>query len=89
MTLGTNWAGSYAYRARELHRPATIAQLQEIAARAPRVRMLGSRHTFSLSRPAHLYERREDFVALAERLDPRGAFRNAWLERVALDSGAA
>jgi xylitol oxidase len=27
-----------------------------------------------------LYERLPDFVALAERLDPRGAFRNAWLE---------
>jgi len=29
---------------------------------------------------APLYERQRDFVALAERLDPRGAFRNAWLE---------
>jgi xylitol oxidase len=28
-----------------------------------------------------LYERRDDFLALLERLDPRGAFRNAWLER--------
>jgi xylitol oxidase len=27
------------------------------------------------------YERLTDFRALAERLDPRGAFRNAWLER--------
>jgi xylitol oxidase len=26
------------------------------------------------------YERHGDFVRLAERLDPRGAFRNAWLE---------
>jgi alditol oxidase len=47
MTLGTNWAGSYAYRARELHRPATVAELREILARAPRIRVLGSRHTFS------------------------------------------
>ena len=29
---------------------------------------------------ASLYERLPDFVALMERLDPRGAFRNAWLE---------
>jgi xylitol oxidase len=29
---------------------------------------------------APLYERLGDFVALVERLDPRGAFRNAWLE---------
>jgi xylitol oxidase len=26
------------------------------------------------------YERRDDFVALRDRLDPRGAFRNQWLE---------
>ena len=47
MSLGTNWAGSYAYRARELHRPASVEELQEILARAPRIRVLGSRHTFS------------------------------------------
>jgi xylitol oxidase len=47
MTLGTNWAGSYAYRARELHRPSTVEELQEILSRAPRIRVLGSRHTFS------------------------------------------
>jgi xylitol oxidase len=47
MALGTNWAGSYTYRARTLHRPATIEQLQEILAAAPRIRVLGSRHTFS------------------------------------------
>jgi xylitol oxidase len=29
---------------------------------------------------AELYERHSDFVGLAERLDPRGAFRNPWLE---------
>jgi alditol oxidase len=27
------------------------------------------------------YERLDDFASLLERLDPRGAFRNAWLER--------
>jgi xylitol oxidase len=30
---------------------------------------------------APLYERLPEFAALAERLDPRGAFRNEWLER--------
>jgi xylitol oxidase len=30
---------------------------------------------------APLYERLADFARLAERLDPRGAFRNDWLER--------
>jgi xylitol oxidase len=32
--------------------------------------------------PAPLYERREDFLRPAERLDPRGAFRNRWFERL-------
>jgi xylitol oxidase len=47
MALGTNWAGSYTYGARTLHRPQTVEQLQEIVAGAPRIRVLGSRHTFS------------------------------------------
>ena len=42
-----NWAGNHVYRAAELHRPATLAQLREIVARAPRVHALGSRHSFS------------------------------------------
>jgi xylitol oxidase len=29
---------------------------------------------------AGLYERLPDFIRLIERLDPRGAFRNRWLE---------
>jgi xylitol oxidase len=29
---------------------------------------------------APLYERHRDFVALMQRLDPRGAFRNRWLQ---------
>jgi xylitol oxidase len=35
-----------------------------------------------LASPAALYERLDDFAALAARLDPRGAFRNDWLERL-------
>ena len=42
-----NWAGSHAYRARRLHRPATLEQVQELVAGAPRVRVLGSRHSFT------------------------------------------
>jgi alditol oxidase len=45
--IGTNWAGSYAYRAKALHRPETLEQLQELVARTPRLRVLGSRHSFS------------------------------------------
>jgi alditol oxidase len=42
-----NWAGTHAYRATRIHRPSTIEELQEIVARAPRIRVLGSRHSFS------------------------------------------
>jgi xylitol oxidase len=37
-------------------------------------------HWGKLFRHAPRYERVADFARLAERLDPRGAFRNAWLE---------
>jgi xylitol oxidase len=43
----TNWAGTHVYAARALHRPATIDRLQEIVAAAPRVRALGTRHSFT------------------------------------------
>jgi alditol oxidase len=43
----TNWAGTYAYRAQRLHRPATVDELREVLAGAPRVRVLGSRHSFT------------------------------------------
>ncbi|HEV3465385.1 MAG TPA: D-arabinono-1,4-lactone oxidase [Actinomycetota bacterium] len=42
-----NWAGNYAYRAGRLHRPATLEQVQELVAAAPRLRVLGSRHSFN------------------------------------------
>jgi xylitol oxidase len=42
-----NWAGTYAYRARELHRPQTLEELQGLVARAARIQVLGSRHTFN------------------------------------------
>lgn len=42
-----NWAGTYTYQARKLHRPTSIAQVQEVVARADKVRVLGSRHSFS------------------------------------------
>jgi alditol oxidase len=43
----SNWAGSYTYRADQLHRPSNLEQVQEIIANAPRVRVLGSRHSFT------------------------------------------
>lgn len=42
-----NWAGNHTYGAKALHRPETIERLQELIATAPRIRVLGSRHSFS------------------------------------------
>ena len=44
---GNNWAGTYTYRARQLHRPETLEQVQQIVARAASVHALGSRHSFN------------------------------------------
>jgi xylitol oxidase len=43
----TNWAGTHTYGASRLHRPSTIEELQELVAATPRLRALGSRHTFT------------------------------------------
>ena len=43
----TNWAGNYAYGADRLHMPKSLVELQEIVAAAPRVRVLGTRYSFS------------------------------------------
>lgn len=45
--IGANWSGTHTYRAGRLHRPASVDELREIVARAPRVRVLGSRHSFT------------------------------------------
>jgi xylitol oxidase len=42
-----NWAGTHAYRATRIHRPSTVEEVREIVAAAPRVRVLGSRHSFT------------------------------------------
>jgi xylitol oxidase len=43
----TNWAGTHTYRAGALHRPSTVDELREILRAARRVRVLGSRHSFT------------------------------------------
>ena len=43
----TNWAGNHVYRARLIHAPSTLEHVREIVAAAPRVRVLGSRHSFT------------------------------------------
>jgi xylitol oxidase len=45
--IGLNWAGSYTYRAKRLHRPSTVEQVREIVAAARRIHVLGSRHSFN------------------------------------------
>jgi xylitol oxidase len=44
---GSNWAGSHIYRARALHRPTSVEQVQELVAGVARIRVLGSRHSFT------------------------------------------
>ncbi|MBE7163597.1 MAG: FAD-binding protein, partial [Williamsia herbipolensis] len=43
----TNWAGNVTYRAAELLRPTSVAELQRIVASTPRLTALGSRHSFN------------------------------------------
>lgn len=47
MTVGTNWARYHEYRASILHRPSSVEELQEVVASAPKIRALGSRHSFT------------------------------------------
>jgi xylitol oxidase len=42
-----NWAGNYNFLADKLHRPSSLDQAQDIIAHAPRLRVLGSRHSFT------------------------------------------
>jgi xylitol oxidase len=42
-----NWAGNYAFGARELHRPRSLDELRRIVAGAPRVHVIGARHSFT------------------------------------------
>jgi alditol oxidase len=44
----TNWARNVTFSMRRLHRPSTVAELQELVAAAPRVRALGTGHSFNL-----------------------------------------
>ncbi len=42
-----NWAGNYTYSTNNLHRPDTLAQVQEWVAACPKIKVLGSRHSFN------------------------------------------
>jgi alditol oxidase len=43
----TNWAGNIAFQAPEFHRPASLATLQALVARAGRIRVLATGHSFN------------------------------------------
>jgi xylitol oxidase len=47
MTELTNWAGNIRFGAERVHRPTTLAQLQDVVGSAPRVRPLGTGHSFN------------------------------------------
>jgi xylitol oxidase len=42
-----NWGGNYRYRARALHRPTTLTELQRLVVSCRRLRVVGSRHSFT------------------------------------------
>jgi xylitol oxidase len=42
-----NWAGNLAYRAASVHSPTSVAEVQDLVGRLPRVRALGTRHSFN------------------------------------------
>jgi xylitol oxidase len=44
----TNWAGNVTFRAAHIHRPASVDELRELVARRPRIRALGTGHSFNL-----------------------------------------
>jgi xylitol oxidase len=43
----TNWGGNYTYRARAWHRPASPDELRALVSRAPSLRVVASRHSFT------------------------------------------
>ena len=43
----TNWARNVRFRAEQLHRPSSIAELQQLVSRSARVRALGTGHSFN------------------------------------------
>ncbi|EAR26128.1 putative xylitol oxidase [marine actinobacterium PHSC20C1] len=47
LTNQTNWAGNLTYNAKAIMQPTNVDELQELVARLPRVRALGTRHSFT------------------------------------------
>ena len=47
MTSMTNWSGTVAFGATRVHAPSTVDELRAVVAAAPRIRALGTAHSFS------------------------------------------
>ncbi len=45
--LHINWAGNLAYTAARWHRPESLAELRELVTRTPKLRVVGTRHSFN------------------------------------------
>jgi xylitol oxidase len=45
--LQRNWAGNYQYTTNQIHQPKTPEEVQELVARAKKIRALGTRHSFN------------------------------------------
>jgi alditol oxidase len=43
----SNWAGNYRYRARRVHEPRTLEEVQDLVAAAHHIKAVGSRHSFN------------------------------------------
>jgi xylitol oxidase len=43
----SNWAGNYIYRAAQIHQPETVEQIQELVKHSPKIKALGTRHSFN------------------------------------------
>jgi xylitol oxidase len=65
-----NWAGNYTYRAVRLHRPTSVAEIQDLAARSRKLRVLGTRHSFNdiADTPEDLVS--TEHLAQVESIDP-------------------
>lgn len=46
-TPGVNWAANFAYEAAAVEHPTSVAEVQELVAASPRVKALGTRHSFT------------------------------------------
>jgi xylitol oxidase len=76
----TNWAGNIVFSARAVHRPASVAEVQELVARSDRARVLGSGHSFN-----EMADTTGDLISLAGL--PRVAEISADRRTVRVDGG--